>query len=174
MLPKEKTARSVSKGVLASDAICVQNGEVMTTDPRNAIMNRFAAAFVLIGVVGCSPTSNMNETWHTEPTVRSTSIGNVERIAGPFKFTKEVCDKIKKGMTREDVEAILGRPSGDYTTRPWTRSHGREKIATSGPIASIDEWVDDYGSITVVFRQILDSEKEPVVYSVYFDSIEPK
>jgi hypothetical protein len=35
----------------------------------------------------------------------------------PNRVTEENCDRIREGMSREEVEAILG-PPGDYTTGP--------------------------------------------------------
>ena len=35
----------------------------------------------------------------------------------PDRITQENCDRIEKGMSQAEVEAILGGPPGDYTTR---------------------------------------------------------
>jgi hypothetical protein len=41
----------------------------------------------------------------------------------PNRITQENCDRIKEGMSRAEVEAILG-PPGDYRTGPGETGHG--------------------------------------------------
>jgi hypothetical protein len=54
-------------------------------------------------------------------------------------------ERIKKGMTLREVEAIIGAPAGDYTTEPTS-------IVDDGWYVSGDkEWVDDEGAISVWF-----------------------
>src|SRR5687768_3067975 len=74
-------------------------------------------------------------------------------------FTPEQVEQITAGMTLEEVEAILGAPPGDYTTRPLSpeaavirqlcRPGGRGQLIwrsdglPSSPAAA--EWVADDG-----------------------------
>jgi hypothetical protein len=68
-------------------------------------------------------------------------------------------EKIKQGMTLAEVEAILGGPAGDYTTRPTiSECDGR-----LGP--GDKEWVSDDAAISVWFDPkggILDASVSPV------------
>jgi hypothetical protein len=63
------------------------------------------------------------------------------------RITTENFHRIRQGMTRADVEAILG-PAGDYTTRPAMNlkgfvdefSYGYKPAANSGTVGS---WASD-------------------------------
>jgi hypothetical protein len=52
--------------------------------------------------------------------------GVVVLSSRPSQVTLENCQRIREGMTRFDVELILGGPPGDYRTKPtWAGSHGQ-------------------------------------------------
>jgi hypothetical protein len=69
------------------------------------------------------------------------------RGASKIAFSQELADKISDGMTRAEVETILGYPPSDYTTElcdtppcgPWT--------------FVCDWWVSDTGEIGVWFDE---------------------
>src|SRR5262249_11881164 len=64
-------------------------------------------------------------------------------------FTQEVSANIKSGMTEQEVEAIVGCPPGDYTTRPYDdppTTHGCFLFSKSAL------WVSDSGMIRVTFN----------------------
>ena len=68
------------------------------------------------------------------------------RPAAPgHNFDRASFEKINKGMTLAEVEAILGAPAGDYTTRPTIS----ECDVGLGP--GEKEWVSDEGAISVWF-----------------------
>jgi hypothetical protein len=82
--------------------------------------------------------------------------------AGNPRLTQENFDRIKEGMSREEVEAILG-PPGDYCTAPaqivpspgspepwqvWQRHWDWRSIPTRSSLI----WVGDRESITVWFE----------------------
>jgi hypothetical protein len=73
------------------------------------------------------------------------SLSLLPRGPGKITFTQDTVSEISTGMTRNEVEAILGCPPGDYTTGPcdcppcnsWT--------------FVCDWWVSDTGMIGVWF-----------------------
>jgi hypothetical protein len=69
----------------------------------------------------------------------------------PNRITSENCDRIKEGMSRAEVEAILG-PPGDYRT-----SLG-ETMLVDG--AWRGDWAD-YGPVVATWVPILDSQGRP-------------
>jgi hypothetical protein len=83
-----------------------------------------------------------------------------------LRITHENCDRIRAGMTRAEVEAILG-PPGDYTTGPTSpkptspKWDGQDLLPLyvrlglgddPGP-ATCESWDCDSASITVSFAQ---------------------
>jgi hypothetical protein len=85
--------------------------------------------------------------------------------APPARFTRVKFDRIQKGMTRADVEALLGHP-GDYTTGPVVGSWSVHVVLDAPPdpykgLVSLRvpipatvlglSWEDDGGWITVGF-----------------------
>jgi hypothetical protein len=64
---------------------------------------------------------------------------------GPQIFSRELSNRIVQGMSRDEVVAIVGVPSGDYTTKEWI----------GGPMNAwyddYDHWVSDEGMISVRF-----------------------
>jgi hypothetical protein len=68
------------------------------------------------------------------------------------QITEANCDKIRKGMTRQELEAILGGPPDDYTSWPHAvlRLHGQEgRLRSLG--VSWRAWVGEKGIILVSF-----------------------
>ncbi len=61
-------------------------------------------------------------------------------------FAQELADQISIGMTRDEVEAILGCPPGDYTTGPCDTP----PLGSRGFIR--DKWLSDTGIIVVLFN----------------------
>jgi hypothetical protein len=71
------------------------------------------------------------------------------------RVTRANYERIQIGMTRADVEAILG-PPGDYTTGPLTDPNGIELLLSLLPPASGVEspwWAADYGTVGVWFDE---------------------
>jgi hypothetical protein len=65
----------------------------------------------------------------------------------PPPLTEEVAGRIEVGMTKKQVEYVLGRPEGDYTTGPCF-------FIPSGSQYSDRHWchwLDDHGEIEVKF-----------------------
>jgi hypothetical protein len=48
------------------------------------------------------------------------------------RITWQNCDRLKEGMSRAEVEAILGGPPGDYTTVPVVRHLGTPFVLEMG------------------------------------------
>lgn len=78
----------------------------------------------------------------------------------PVRFTEEMANRIRRGMTEAEVVAILGRPAGDYQTRQnylpapndyrsdvWT--HPEEFRRPDGIIERA--WISDVGAVAVEF-----------------------
>jgi hypothetical protein len=75
-------------------------------------------------------------------------------------ITEANCDRIKKGMTLRQVEAILGGPPGDYTAWP----HPRDDVEHLGaPGGSGEHWTGEKGTIDVSF------DENGKVSGTYFD-----
>jgi hypothetical protein len=57
------------------------------------------------------------------------------------------CDRIKLGMSLADVEAILGRPAGDYHDRPLVSN------LRPGPAPGLVQkvWIENAGAVVVHF-----------------------
>jgi hypothetical protein len=69
----------------------------------------------------------------------------------PDRITRENCDRIREGMTRAEVEAILG-PPGDYTT--WPTDITRWPRGTDWRMGDLfAEWRGDEGRILVLLDQ---------------------
>jgi hypothetical protein len=62
--------------------------------------------------------------------------------------TREACERIEEGMTQAEVHAILGRPPGDYRTRPSAPPALNPRVRF-GPPRLTEEWEGDEGTITV-------------------------
>jgi hypothetical protein len=80
----------------------------------------------------------------------------------PTRFTRAHCDRIQVGMSRAEVEAILGGRPGDYRTGPTTGASLTEAIHRLGPITylgprenwapiTFDRWQGDSGNVYVNF-----------------------
>ena len=69
----------------------------------------------------------------------------VRPAAPKHNFDRASFEKINKGMTLAEVEAILGAPAGDYTTRPTTSDFD----VGWGP--GEKEWVSNEGAISAWF-----------------------
>jgi hypothetical protein len=61
-------------------------------------------------------------------------------------ISREQFERIEQGMSREEVETILGAPPGYYHTR-----HYCPKISSSVPYVDFDFWVGDEGMVRVRF-----------------------
>jgi SmpA / OmlA family len=95
----------------------------------------------------------------------------------PSKVTRENCERIQVGMTRVQVEEILGGPAGDYRSGPTNMDtvilaggiYGRVGDG-SGDDAEICGWTGDEASVTIQFSVervkiapfVLDTRSEPV------------
>jgi hypothetical protein len=67
------------------------------------------------------------------------------------RVTRENYDQIKVGMTRAEVDAILG-PPGDYTTvEPFGTGYGQQSEGTQLIIPPTVDWVGDEGYLQVGF-----------------------
>jgi hypothetical protein len=97
----------------------------------------------------------------------------------PSRVTRATYDRIKAGMSRAEVEAILG-PPGDYSSGPtkWVNPRTHEILVTEpwprmpshpGPVVSRrDSWHEDEGLISVgyfcgdaVVKDFVPAEREP-------------
>jgi hypothetical protein len=68
--------------------------------------------------------------------------------------TREAAARIKDGMTRADVEAILGGPPGDYRTTPpgeWDLSVTIRFGPPGRPSWAAERWYGDEGDAVVYF-----------------------
>lgn len=64
-------------------------------------------------------------------------------------ISQATCDKIKPGMTRAEVEALIGGPPGDYSTKSALPA-----ILELPPgVSRFELWFDDQGVIMVVFDE---------------------
>jgi hypothetical protein len=63
----------------------------------------------------------------------------------PKTYTKELSSSILVGMPRREVEAMLGGPAGDYTTRPYLLP------APGSWFGSREQWISDDGAIGITF-----------------------
>jgi outer membrane protein assembly factor BamE (lipoprotein component of BamABCDE complex) len=87
----------------------------------------------------------------------------VVRLLLPIRFTEEMADRIRPGMTEAEVVAILGRPAGDYTTGecyhrgPWWKDYtegdwGNQEGRDWSPEGMFTkEWLSDEGGVQVLF-----------------------
>jgi hypothetical protein len=86
--------------------------------------------------------------------------------APPPRFTREKFDRIGKGMSSAEVEAILG-PPGDYSTGPTTGTLVADKVyeVLPDPLAKLvslrwkrpavseySSWSDDHGGVRVGYN----------------------
>jgi hypothetical protein len=72
----------------------------------------------------------------------------------PSPVTLAVFERIEQGMTRAEVEGVLGGPPGDYRTRPTSRvwiSLGEGGSMVAMGFRSRETWEGDEGSIEVTF-----------------------
>jgi len=68
------------------------------------------------------------------------------REARKITFSQDLANQISIGMTRAEVEAVLGCPPGEYTTGPCD-------TPPLGSRAFIhDQWLSDTGVIIVLFN----------------------
>jgi outer membrane protein assembly factor BamE (lipoprotein component of BamABCDE complex) len=78
----------------------------------------------------------------------------------PSRLTIENCDRIREGMTRAEVEAIVGVPPGDYRLRPpedeqidsnSTASFQKMQSSTRSFGETLERWRNDQVLLMVVF-----------------------
>jgi hypothetical protein len=74
---------------------------------------------------------------------------------------KATCDKVERGMTRPEVEAILGGPPGNYTGLFFKKDIA-VPLTVAGS-ASRAQWTGTSGVLIVFF-----DEQEKVLTSTYF------
>src|SRR5262249_14959883 len=82
-------------------------------------------------------------------------------------FTEELSAKIKPGMTEQEVEAIVGCPPGDYTTRPYDDPPTLRGAFFLSKSVIHRVWISDSGRIAVFFN------KQGVVIDVEFWRVHP-
>jgi hypothetical protein len=65
------------------------------------------------------------------------------------------CERIKEGMSQEEVHVILGGPPGDYRTRPFDPLDSPQGGLGSGPPGLLVEtWWGDEGIVIVCYTPI--------------------
>ena len=67
--------------------------------------------------------------------------------ARPPAVSRQECDQLKEGMTREEVEEVIGGPPGHYATREYLPS------PDGSHYFKYDYWVGDEGMIFVHFDE---------------------
>jgi hypothetical protein len=74
------------------------------------------------------------------------------KLARGRLIDRQHCDRVKPGMTRAEVEAVLGGPPGDFTTREvWFSAYGRPlDLLWEGDGAT---WTADRGRIQIGFDE---------------------
>jgi hypothetical protein len=81
---------------------------------------------------------------------------------------RTACERIKEGMTQTEVEAILGGPPGDYTTRPTIRKVGSLTPPRGAHSRSVKWWGDEgdalvwFGDGVVIGTIFREAEVTPV------------
>ena len=61
--------------------------------------------------------------------------------------TRENCEKIERGMTKQHVEALLGGPAGDYSSGLYYA----EFVNNNGGFFEKEEWVGNQAAVRVWF-----------------------
>jgi hypothetical protein len=75
----------------------------------------------------------------------------------PSRITRANYDRIRAGMTRAEVETILG-PPGDYRSAPAAYSDGKMTDADEGylleeGVDDLVDWLGDGGQLTIKFAE---------------------
>ena len=86
-----------------------------------------------------------------DTSVRSVRGGTRPTVPG---ITEENFDRIKEGISRAEVESILGGPPGDYTTGPTITADsvgGPLLRQASGPEILSAQWTSDTAIVWVLF-----------------------
>jgi hypothetical protein len=78
-----------------------------------------------------------------------------------LRIDKATCDQVHRGMTRAEVEAILGGPPGNYTGLFFNRDIAVPLTVVGS--ASRSQWTGTHGVLIVFF-----DEQEDVLTSTYF------
>jgi hypothetical protein len=81
----------------------------------------------------------------------------------PSPVTRAAFERIERGMTRAEVEDILGGPPGDYRTRPGARLLIDIRGGGSMPVPayrSFATWEGDEGIIEVTFDRDIVEDKD--------------
>jgi hypothetical protein len=79
-------------------------------------------------------------------------------VLWPSRLTRENYDRIQNGMSRTEVEAVLG-PEGDYRTMPTKFVYLTQWYTGLGNFVVDDDytpdglWESDAGNICVIYRQ---------------------
>jgi hypothetical protein len=74
-----------------------------------------------------------------------------ERLARSRLIDREHCDRIKKGMTQAEVEALLGGPPGDFTTKELIFLGPTSCMLVAGERR--EYWAGDRGMLEVSFNE---------------------
>jgi hypothetical protein len=90
----------------------------------------------------------------------------------PSPVTKAAFERIETGMTKAEVENILGGPLGDYTTRPRSTARSSAVTCIGWAARDAEEWDGDEVTIWVVFES-MDNTGESVVAFKDFREVEP-
>jgi hypothetical protein len=111
--------------------------------------------------------------WRTRATRVGVAMAIVLLVAAdphPVALTRQQYDRIRLGMTRGEVQAILGCPAGNYrseSTRGWDQQLETESCLPGGlgPVSdlgflvayldpennALEEWESDTGCLSLVF-----------------------
>jgi hypothetical protein len=71
-------------------------------------------------------------------------------VAKPNRLTLERYEEVAFGMTRDQVESVLGGPPGNYKTRTMASGLDRSSIRFIEPTATL-RWQDDRHAVEVIF-----------------------
>ncbi len=69
----------------------------------------------------------------------------------PCRVTRANCERIKPGMTRAEVERVLGGPPEDYRTLPHPEFELARFTEIAPPVWPEELWIGDTGDVYVGF-----------------------
>ncbi len=100
-------------------------------------------------------------------------VGVLVGLLGPWpcRVTRANREKIKVGMTQEEVHAILGAP-GDYRTRPPANRLFASIRDFGGPPGLVEKWEGDVGTVRVDYHFRMSPGTDTVMLAT-FESVKP-